>query len=99
MKAFISYSHKDEWALDDLHKHLAMLRREGKLSEWYDRDILVGSDINDEIQLNLDSSDIFIALVSPDFLASDYCINKEMTSALEMHESGKISIVPIITDH
>ena len=36
MKAFISYSHKDETALDRLHVHLKQLERDGKLESWTD---------------------------------------------------------------
>lgn len=73
MKAFISYSHRDEKALGRLHTHLAMLRRENLISDWYDRKILPGSDIDHQVNSNLEDSDIFLAMVSPDFLASNYC--------------------------
>lgn len=97
-KAFISYSHRDEKPLDRLHTHLAMLRREGMISAWYDREILAGDDVDQEVGSNLDGSDIFLALVSPDFLASDYCYEREMTEALKRHEDGSIRIIPIILE-
>jgi predicted RNA binding protein with dsRBD fold (UPF0201 family) len=34
-KAFISYSHRDEKALERLHTHLATLRREDTIAAWY----------------------------------------------------------------
>ena len=98
MKAFISYSHKDDWALDRLHTHLAMLRREGSIVEWYDREILAGGDIGREISEKLEECDLFLPLVSPDFLASDYCIKKEMTRALERHDASEVLVVPIIIE-
>jgi hypothetical protein len=60
MKAFISYSHKDAWALDRLHTHLAMLRREGSILEWYDREILAGGDIDQEVSEQLEACDLFL---------------------------------------
>ena len=57
MKAFISYSHKDEAALRRLHTHLAVLRREGRIDEWFDREILAGGEIDAEIAERLEFSD------------------------------------------
>ncbi|MBI5260337.1 MAG: toll/interleukin-1 receptor domain-containing protein [Bradyrhizobium sp.] len=97
-KAFISYSHRDEKALERLHTHLATLRREGSISAWYDREILAGDDIDRKIDAALAESEIFLALVSPDFLASNYCYEREMASALERHADGSLRVVPIILE-
>ncbi|GBE44870.1 hypothetical protein BMS3Bbin10_02976 [bacterium BMS3Bbin10] len=98
MKAFISYSHRDTDVLDRLHTHLAMLRREGLITEWFDREILAGGDVDDEISGQLESCDLFLALVSPDFIASDYCYEKEMKRALERHDAGECRVIPIIAE-
>ena len=98
MKALISYSHKDNWALDSLHTHLVMLRRENKITEWFDRKILAGGDLDQEISEQLESCHLFLPLVSPDFLASNYCYEKEMTRALERRDAGVLRVVPIIIE-
>ena len=98
MNAFISYSHKDTRALERLHTHLAMLRRERKITAWYDRDIIAGGDIDKEVSYQLEACALFLALVSPDFLASTYCYDKEMTRAFERHDADEIRIVPIIIE-
>jgi hypothetical protein len=98
MKAFISYSHRDEALLQRLHAHLAMLRREGGISEWYDREIKAGGAIDREISTQLDGCQLFLALVSPDFLNSGYCYDKEMMRAVERHEAGELTIVPIVLE-
>lgn len=98
MKAFISYSHRDAGALERLHTHLSVLRREGRITEWYDREILAGSNLDSEISAQLESTELFLLLVSPDFLASDYCYEREMGRALERHESGEAIVVPIIVE-
>ena len=46
----------------------------------------------------LESSGLFLLLVSPDFLASDYCMEREMERALERHRSGDARVVPIIVE-
>jgi hypothetical protein len=97
-KAFISYSHQDERALLRLHKHMSMLTRTGELTTWYDRKITPGNDLDKKIRANLDDSDLFLALVSADFLASDYCYNEELQEALRRHEEGSIQVIPIIVE-
>lgn len=96
MKLFLSYSHADAGALKKLHKHLAQLRRLGTIETWYDRNILAGSELNDEIEEQLETCECFIALVSNDYIDSHYCFEKETKRALERNAEGKMIIVPII---
>jgi hypothetical protein len=98
MKAFISYSHRDESLLERFHTHLSMLRREGRITSWYDRQIAAGATIDREIDKQLESCQIFIALVSPDFLNSGYCYDREMARAIERHEAGQIVVIPVILE-
>ena len=98
MRIFISYSHRDQAVLDRLHTHLAPLRSEGLIDTWYDRQILAGERIDEEIGKELESCDLFLMLVSPDFLASDYCVNREMRRALERHRDDAAHVVPIIVE-
>ncbi len=98
MRAFISYAHRDQPMLERLHAHLAMLRRDGGIDDWYDRDILAGGMIDHEIAGQLNASRLFLALVSPDFLNSQYCYEAEMQAAIKRHDSGEIVIVPIILE-
>ncbi len=73
MKAFISYSHQDSQMLDILHKHLAQLQREGVITTWTDREILGGQKLNSTISNELSHAELFVALLSPDYIASNYC--------------------------
>ena len=96
--AFISYSHKDLEYLDLLHTHLATLRREDLINVWYDREILAGDAFNDVILDELLKSELFLALISPYFLSSNYCYEKEMAKAIELQQQGKLRIVAIILE-
>jgi hypothetical protein len=96
--AFISYSHRDEGALQSLVTHLAMLRREGSIAEWVDQKILAGGEIDKEVSRQLEKCDLFLPLLTPDFLASNYCYDTEMKRAIERHEAGSIRIVPIVIE-
>ena len=93
---FISYSHKDEFFREELSKHLVMLRRQGIIHVWHDRRIGAGKDIHGEINENLEAADIVLLLVSPDFLASDYCYDREMARAMERHREGSARVIPVI---
>ena len=65
MRAFISYSHRDEEALRQMKTHSAVLEREGSIEAWYDREILAGSDIDGEIDEQLGTCELFLALKNP----------------------------------
>lgn len=99
MKAFISYSHVDSRYLDRLHVHLAQLQREQIISTWTDKQILAGGKLDNEISDSLNSSDLFIALLSPDYINSNYCYEKEFEKALEMQKSNQITIIPVIVEN
>lgn len=96
LQVFFSYSHKDEEIKEDLDTALVMMRREGLIENWYDRDIEAGTEINEEIEKHLNNAHIILLLVSPSFLRSDYCYQTEMTRAMQRHEAKTARVVPII---
>ncbi len=93
---FYSYAHEDEPLRRQLEKHLTLLRRQGFISEWHDREILPGAEWSREIDEHLEMVSIILLLISPDFLASDYCYEIEMQRALKRHQSGETRVIPII---
>jgi TIR domain len=95
-RLFFSYSHKDERLRDQLETHLAMLKRQGFIETWHDRRIVAGERIDEAISANLESAEIVLLLVSPDFLASDYCYDREMTRAIERHQAKLATVIPVI---
>lgn len=98
MNVFFSYSHRDEAMRDELEVHLAMLQRQRVISTWHDRRIGAGNDFAGSIDEQLNSAEIILLLVSPYFLASDYCYDVEMTRAMERHAAGEARVVPVILD-
>jgi len=91
-----SYAHEDQRYRDELEKHLAMLKRQELIDAWHDRRIGAGVPIDSEISRKLEAAEIVLLLVSPDFLASDYCYEREMARALERHKSGEAVVIPVI---
>jgi len=98
LKAFISYSHQDTAMLDLLHKHLVQLQREGFIKTWEDREIQAGAKLDQQISKALGDSGLFLALLSPDYIASNYCYEREFEKALQLQDQGRLIIIPIIVE-
>ena len=96
IEVFFSYSHRDEDLRDELAKHLSILKRQGVISAWHDRQITDGSEWAGEIDTHLSSADIILLLISADFIASDYCWDIELKQAMERHEAKEACVIPVI---
>ena len=96
VRLFYSYSHKDESLRNELENHLKIMERRGMIDSWHDRQIGAGDDWKERIDDNLQHADIILVLVSSDFIASDYCYEKEMIRALERHEKKEAVLIPVI---
>jgi hypothetical protein len=93
---FFSYSHKDEALRDELEVHLAMLKRSGAIESWHDRKIPAGDELDGAIDAKLNSAQVILLLVSPDFLASRYCYDVEVQRAMERHYEGSARVIAVI---
>jgi hypothetical protein len=93
---FYSYSHKDKEWRDELEEHLSLLRRQGVISAWHDRQIVPGQEWANKIDEQLELAQVILLLVSPSFLASDYCYDIELKRALERHEQRGAVVIPVI---
>ena len=95
LSLFISYAQEDEPLRQQLEKHLSLLRRQGLISAWHNRAILAGSEWARDIDEHLNTASIILLLISPDFLASDYCYDIEMQRALERHQRREARVIPM----
>ena len=97
IKVFISYSHNDkayfEVFMDTLKANMKTSTNYN-YEIWDDRNIYVGSLWDNEIQNNLETSDLALLLVSDSFLASDYIKAKEFGKLIEKHQHTLI--IPIL---
>jgi tetratricopeptide (TPR) repeat protein len=96
LKVFYSYAHEDNKLRGLLEKHLNLLKRQNLIEDWHDRNINAGKEWAREIDTNLATADIFLLLISPDFVYSDYCYSIEMKRALQRHENGTARVIPVI---
>ncbi len=93
---FMSYSHADEVMRDRLEQHLAMLKREGLVDTWHDRRIVPGQPLDPTIMGQIEEADVFLFLLSVDFISSRYCYDVEMTRALERQAAGEADVLPVV---
>ncbi len=93
---FYCYAREDQALRDELAKHLSVMKRQDQITTWHDREISAGQPWKDEIASHLDTANIILLLISPDFIHSDYCYSVEMQRALQRHASGEARVIPII---
>src|SRR5581483_1221694 len=96
LEIFYSYAPQDDTLRRKLDSHLALLRQQGLIRTWHERDISAGSLWAEEVDAHLQAARLILLLVSPDFMASDYCYGTEMQAALQRHEAGTARVIPIL---
>ncbi|MEM8527844.1 MAG: TIR domain-containing protein [Bacteroidota bacterium] len=96
IKVFISYSHRDEDYKDELNKRLKPYQSRNIIEVWDDRDLILGQNWHKEINKSLKAANVILYLVSPDFMASDYINDVELSQVMDRHLKGEQALVPII---
>ncbi len=96
IKVFLCYAHEDEHLRKEVEKQLLLLKQQNILNIWCDYNISAGREWKDEIHQQLNTADLILLLISPDFMVSDYCYRVEMQRALERHRNKEARVVPII---
>lgn len=92
---FYSYAHEDAALRDELAKHLRAMERRRVISSWHDREISAGAEWHGEIDRHLRAADVVLLLISPDFMASDYCYDIELAESLRRHALGECVVIPV----
>jgi len=96
LQVVFSYAHEDEALRDRLGTHLSSLERAHLIECWHDRDIRAGTGWRDAINQAIARADVVLLLISPDFVASDYCFTIEMADALKRHAAGTALVIPVL---
>ena len=95
VRIFVSYSHIDGPVRAKLETHLATLKRDG-VSTWYDEDLIVGDALDTGIARELRRAHIFVALLSPEYIASHYCWKLEYQRAMNRRARGAMRVVAVV---
>jgi hypothetical protein len=92
-QVFISYSHKETAWMDDLMKSLQLRMRYGSISVWNDKHIKPGDKWRDEINNALAAARVAVLMVSRDFLASSFIMDKELPVILDAAKEQDLTII------
>ena len=95
IKTFLSYSHPDEGHVDTFIKHVTPLVNNNDIELWYDRKLIPGKDLQDDIDDKIETAEIICLFISSHFLASNACIS-EKCRAFELLQANNICVIPII---
>ncbi len=96
LRVFCGYAHEDNVLFQQLKTALAVLIRQDAVSVWHYSGLLPGAQWESEIEQELNTADIILLLISPAFMASDYCWSKEMQWAIARHSTGEARVIPIL---
>ncbi|MBK8253213.1 MAG: TIR domain-containing protein [Polyangiaceae bacterium] len=93
---FCGYAEADASHARRLETALATLKRQGLLHTWSERSLAPGENVAQSTMRALDSANLTLLLLSPDFLASDHCYNALLEKALSNHSAGTQTVVPLL---
>lgn len=97
VELFVSYSHDNAAWFGKLSPLLKFRKPSANVAHvWHDQQLEAGHRWHDEIQAALKKMDVFVCLISYEFLASDYIMNVELKEALRREKKKEIAIVPIL---
>jgi hypothetical protein len=92
----VSYTRRDIEFFKDLSAHLEILRRKGTIEFWDEGRIRAGDKWEEAIKTQTRQARIFIFLVSPEFLSSDFVWQWDLTDVLERQKRGEVVVIPVI---
>jgi tetratricopeptide (TPR) repeat protein len=96
VEVFYSSAEVDVPLLEQLEHHLSVLRHEGLITTWHQRQIAAGSDWQVELDQHLNTASLILLLISPDFLASNYQYGVELQRAMQRHDANEVRVIPIV---
>lgn len=94
VRIFVSYCHANSAQQAKLKVHLAQLERD-EVETWFDGEMAAGDKLNTEISRKLRQADIFVALMSPEYIHSHWC-QLEYNRAMSRRVRGAMRVVVVV---
>jgi hypothetical protein len=94
---FIIYAREDKEIKQGLLSYLNPFVKPYNLNIWHDAHIQPGQEWKYSIDSRLNQTDLFVMLVSIDFMNSHFIHQVEFKYAVERHKANKSIIIPVIT--
>jgi hypothetical protein len=96
MNGFVSYAHDDAREFSALRRHLKALKRGFSLALWTDHKIAAGTVWEAAIADAIADAQVFVLLLSPSFIESDYVFEKELPAIRDRRKSGGALVLPVV---
>lgn len=93
---FISYARADQEWLERLLAYLKPLKHDAILEIWDDARIEMGIRWREQIEAELQAARVAVLLVSADYLASDYVMDRELPFLLEAARDRGLHVLSVI---
>jgi nucleoside phosphorylase len=95
LEIFYSYVDEDKELAKQLQNQLVLLKRRNLITDWYASKIVPGQEPSIEIMNHLNTANIILLLVSPDYLVSEHYDN-EVERAMERLQAQEAIVIPVI---
>lgn len=95
IEIFCCYAPEDQLSYEQLNKHLSSLRKLYTLKIWDANQIEPGSIIEKVLTEHIRAADLFLLLISPDFVSSDFCL-EILERVRSRQEEGRAWIIPLL---
>src|SRR6266851_5631763 len=96
MNGFISYSHIDYQDFRAFKRHLRAVERAFDIDFWSDSRINAGYHWDAAIRREIDRAEVFVLLLSPGFIASDYIFDGELPAIMERKRLAATLVLPVV---
>lgn len=95
-QCFLSYAHQDRKGFERLQVHLKASLQLFDVELWNDQRLTGGAPWNDRIRAAIDGSQIFVLMMTNDFLTNDYIYHHELPAIVARHKADTALVLPLI---
>ena len=96
---FVIYTLADKDSMLHLLRHLNPLNKDFELSIWHDDPIIPGQPWKTYFESRVHHTDIFLLLVSDNFMNSQFIEQLELKAVIDRHKENKSVVIPVIIDN
>jgi hypothetical protein len=98
LRLFLSYSHDDRKKQELFRKNLMALENDGYITFWGDPNIKAGMEWRPEIDRELEKMDVFVGLLTTNFVTSGFIQRVEFKRALERRRTDEVKLWMVVVD-
>lgn len=92
---FIAYAYKDRRLLEKIEQIIATLSKQDCKIAYRTCEVAINAEWRYEVEELQDISDLILLLISPDFIATEYCYSELLKRAIQRHRQGGL-VIPVL---